>query len=61
MDLHFLRSLPLFLYVRDTGSKTASACSYLPKEAFKQRSLVMAKKSEPVSKRTFTGVSSEPK
>jgi hypothetical protein len=40
---------------------TASSFSYLPSDGSKHKSLVTAKKSEPVSKRTLAGVSSDPK
>ena len=40
---------------------TASSFSYFPSVESKHKSLVTAKKSDPVSKRTLAGVSSDPK
>jgi hypothetical protein len=61
VDLHFLKSFPLFLYVSVDASKTASAYSYLPSFGSRHKSLVTARKSDPVSNKTLTGVSSDPR
>jgi len=41
--------------------KTGSSISYLPRAESKHKSLVTAKKSDPVSKSTVAGVKSEPR
>ena len=53
--------MPLGTKIKDVVLKTGSSFSYLPSFGSKQRSLVTAKKSDPVSNSTFAGWFSDPR
>jgi hypothetical protein len=53
--------LPLGSYASEEELKTGSSISAFPNFGSKQRSLVTARKSDPVSNNTFAGLSSDPR